>query len=94
MPVKADGHLLGSEKDGKGYGGVSPTHPGWWEDRLEHVRNLEDLNRQFAEWGETYNQAEHSEIKCTPLCKWLTSTNARPVRLLSERLGQEDLFFR
>lgn len=39
-PVKADGHLLGSEKDDKGYGGVSPTHPGWRKDRLEHVRKL------------------------------------------------------
>jgi hypothetical protein len=39
-PVKADGSFLGSEVGYKGYGGVCPTHEGWREARLHHIKHL------------------------------------------------------
>ncbi len=39
-PIKADGTPFGSERGYKGHGGVCPTHQGWREGRLEHIRKL------------------------------------------------------
>ncbi|MFH1479809.1 MAG: hypothetical protein ABIG67_00940, partial [Pseudomonadota bacterium] len=39
-PVKADGHLLGSEQGYKGYGGVCPTHPLWRKERWARIGDL------------------------------------------------------
>jgi hypothetical protein len=41
-PVRADGGLLGSERDYKGHGGVCPTHEGWRRERLKRIRDLKE----------------------------------------------------
>ena len=46
--VRADGTLLGSKTDYKGYGGVCPTHKGW---RTERLKRIERLVRQFGGRG-------------------------------------------
>lgn len=38
-PVRADGRFLGEGGDDGGHGGICPTHKGWQEERLLHIRS-------------------------------------------------------
>ena len=58
---------------------------------FEKITSLADLNKRLFAWIETYNNTEHSAIKCTPIEKWLNSP--KQPRILQETLDTDDLFW-
>ena len=57
----------------------------------EDIDRLKELNTEFFEWVETYNQRKHSGIGCTPMEKWLRSP--RSPRILSDSFTTDDIFW-
>jgi len=58
---------------------------------FEKIASLAELNKRLFAWVETYNNNEHSALRCTPLEKWLKSP--KHPRILQETFDTDDLFW-
>lgn len=59
--------------------------------QFDKADNLAELNKRFSVWVESYNQAVHSSLGCTPIEKWLHSP--KQPRILPETADTDDLFW-